>query len=173
MSWEIYDAILNGRIPDEPWSPEGERVAIDTAFAIASFLKDDKPRPMREREHDAKRALKKDPDDAEARLALDMIALARAPLNTGWERPVVGKQAKGYDRRLVAHIALIWVWKHGAKQSAVPVTTLDDGTPKDRFFQWAADIIAELRWTYADGRTIPISSRWVHERYKKDRFLHA
>lgn len=173
MSWEVYDAILNGRIPDEPWSPEGERIAIDTAFAVASFLKDDKTLPIRERERDAKRALKENPDDAEAQFTLEMIQLGRAPLNPGWERPVMGKQAKGYDRRLVAQIALIWVWKHGARKGAVPVTTLEDGTPKDPFFQWAADIIAELRWNYADGRTVPISSRWVHERYRKDLFLHA
>ena len=169
MSWEVYDAILNGRMPDEPWSPEGEQVAVDTALGIAQFYEENARRPIKEREREANRALKQNPDDPDAHQAKMEALLEREDVfYLTYDKQPVGlvrekkdlsrvRKSKPHELRLVLYLELIWMWRSGEK----PSRTIGylDGEPTHAFFSWAGKHVRQAgfaRDSYSDA--------WVHRR---------
>ena len=167
MTAEVFNEILYLTKPQTPYSPELEAAALGYALGIAQFEQEFRKKPITQRERTARRALRENPNNDEARYALARTRWDRERLRysrEGFELVVIPhalrriRGPKKHELLLVTRLALIWEWRTGS----TPVRTADveDGQPKDEFYRWAA-------------MQIDKSPLWVFKRHWKSSVLLA
>ena len=167
MTTEVFNEILYLTKPQTPYSPELEAAALGYSLGIAHCGQESRKKPITQRERAARRALRENLNNDEARHALATTRWDRERLRysrAGFELVVIPhalrrmRRHKKHELLLVYRLALIWEWRTGIK----PVRTADpeDGRPKDEFYRWAA-------------MQIDKSPLWVFKRHWKNSVLFA